>query len=82
MLNWHDWAACCVPILDTKQMTNQSKFTICADTEYPATKLQQFHSVLDTIDISRIQFINLELKDLVNTGALRSRTSSWKWNLD
>jgi hypothetical protein len=63
-------------------MTNQSKFTICADTESPATKPQQFHSVLDTIDISRIQFISLEPKALVNTGALKSRTSSWKWKLD
>jgi hypothetical protein len=63
-------------------MNSPLKYTICEGTEYPVTKPQQSHSVLDTIDISKIQFTSLGLKDLVNTGTLRSKTSSWKWKLD
>ena len=81
MLNWHDWAACCAPILDTTPMTSQLKFTICVDTESPVIKPQHCPSVLDTIDTSKMQFTSLGLKDLKNTGVFPSRTNSWKWNL-
>jgi hypothetical protein len=68
--------------LDTTQKGSQLKSTICEDTEYPVTKPQQFLYALDTIDISKMQFTSLGLKDLVNTGVFPSRTNSWKWKLD
>ena len=82
MLNWHDWAVCCAPILDTTQKGNQLKFTICEGTEYQENKLQQSHCALDTIDISKIQFTSLGLKDLENNGVLTLRTNLWKWKLN
>jgi hypothetical protein len=44
--------------------------------------LQPYPFVLDTIDISKIQFTNLELKDLERDGVLISRTNLWKWKLN
>jgi hypothetical protein len=44
--------------------------------------LQPYLFVLDTIDISKIQFTNLELRDLEKDGVLTSRTNLWKWKLN
>lgn len=82
MLNWHDWAACCAPILDTKQKDRPLKSIILEGMEYQESKPQQSPSALDTIDISKIQFTALGLKDLKNTGVFNSKTNSWKWKLD
>jgi hypothetical protein len=44
--------------------------------------LSVYPFALDTIDISKIQFTNLELKDLEKDGVLTLRTNLWKWKLN
>lgn len=82
MLNWHDWAVCCAPILDSREMTTESKSITLDVSDRSEITVRVCPSVLDTIDTSKIQFTSLELKDLERTGVLTLKTNCWKWKLN
>ena len=80
MQSWRDMAAYYANTLDSATLTCQSKSITLDVLEASETKRQQYRSVLDIIDTSRIQFTSLELKDLKNIGALTSKINCWNWN--
>ena len=82
MLNWHDWAACCAPILDSREVITESKSITLDATGASAITLQPYPYALDTIDTSKMQFTSLALKDFESTGDLTLRTNYLKSKLN
>lgn len=82
MLNWHDWAACCAPILDSRDQITESKSITLDATGASAVTLQPYPYALDTTDTSKMQFTSLELKDLDGTGVLTLRINYPKSKLN
>ena len=83
MQSWRDMAVLYAGTWDSATMTPQSKSITLDATGESVITLQQspyVHFTTDTIHIP--VFMDLGLKHLEHTGALTSRTNSWRWNLE